>query len=103
MFTHNVYFTLHDNSRAAIENMLAACHEFLSGHSGTEYFSVGARHADCQRDVNDLDFDVALTVVFADEASHTAYQSAPRHHTFIAQQKSNWKHVRVFDSIPASR
>ena len=30
--------------------------------------------------------------------SHDLYQDAPRHQQFIAENKPNWKQVRVFDS-----
>jgi hypothetical protein len=48
--------------------------------------------------VNDREFDVALHMIFTDEASHDAYQVAPRHNQFIAEQESGWAKVRVFDS-----
>jgi Stress responsive A/B Barrel Domain len=49
--------------------------------------------------VNDKDFDVALHIVFSDNAAHDKYQDAERHKQFIAEQKANWKSVRVFDSL----
>ena len=48
--------------------------------------------------MNDRAFDVALHVVFADSASHDAYQKAPRHLKFIEENQANWKQVRVFDA-----
>ena len=51
--------------------------------------------------MNDRDFDVALNVVFQDAAAHDAYQKAERHLKFIAENKGNWKKVRVFDSYVA--
>ena len=36
MLAHNVYFTLHDNSAAAKEKLVAACKKYLTGHPGTE-------------------------------------------------------------------
>jgi hypothetical protein len=38
-------------------------------------------------------------VIFADRASHDAYQTDQRHLQFIAEQKPNWKSARVFDSL----
>ncbi len=102
MLAHNVFFTLHDHSKSVLDAFVKSCQEYLSGHQGEVYFAVGPRKTEFQRDVNDLEFDVALNVVFADEAAHDAYQSAPRHHEFIAANKSNWKQVRVFDSRPAN-
>ena len=48
--------------------------------------------------MNDREFDVALQVVFDCRASHDAYQTAPRHLQFIAENKPNWAKVRVFDA-----
>jgi hypothetical protein len=49
--------------------------------------------------VNDLEFDVALVIVFDDRDAHDVYQNAPRHNEFIALEKENWAKVRVFDAI----
>ena len=99
MLIHNVYFSLNDPSDAAKEKLVAACKKYLTGHPGTVFFSAGTLAAECKRPVNDRDFDVALTVVFQDHAAHDAYQTAERHLKFIAENKANWKKVRVFDSL----
>lgn len=96
---HFVYFTLKDNSPAARQSLVNACHEYLTDHPGTVHFSAGVRAEVYQRPVNDQAFDVALAVVFKDEASHDAYQTAPRHKEFIASQSPNWAQVRVFDAM----
>ena len=97
MLAHNVYFSLNDNSTDAINKLISACKKYLSGHPGSVFFSVGKLAAELARPVNDLDFDVALQVVFEDLAAHDQYQQAERHLTFIAENKGNWKKVRVFD------
>jgi len=51
--------------------------------------------------VNDRDFDVALHILFQDQAAHDRYQDDARHHQFIAENQANWKKVRVFDSVVA--
>ena len=38
-------------------------------------------------------------VVFANQAAHDAYQDAPLHNQFVAENKATWKNVRVFDSF----
>ena len=96
-FGHMVYFTLNDNSEAKIQELIAACQEFLTDHPGTVYFGAG-RLADTHREVNDRAYDVALQLVFESREAHDAYQVAERHDQFIEQQKANWKQVRVFDS-----
>ncbi len=94
---HMVYFTLKDRSPAAVDRLVAACHRYLNDHPGTVYFSVG-KLADLSREVNDRDFDVVLNVVFQNRQAHDAYQVAPRHNQFLAEEKANWAKVRVFDS-----
>jgi hypothetical protein len=98
MLAHNVYFSLTDASPAARAKLVEACRKYLSGHPGTVFFAAGTVAADCDRPVNDRDFDVALHVVFRDKPSHDAYQKADRHLKFIEENQSNWKKVRVFDS-----
>jgi len=98
MLVHSVYFTLHDSSPEAKEKLLSACRKYLVNHPGTVFFSVSTLAAGYDRPVNDLAFDVALTMAFDSRASHDAYQTAPRHQQFIAENKADWKQVRVFDS-----
>jgi hypothetical protein len=98
MLGHMVYFTLKDNSPAAVEALVAACRKYLTGHPGTTFFAVGMLVSDLKRPVNQTDFDVALQVVFESRAAHDAYQVAPRHVQFIEENKANWAKVRVFDA-----
>ncbi len=98
VLAHMVFFTLKDKSAAAVEKLLASGREFLTGHPGTRYFSMGTRVEDLTRPVNDQDYDVALHVVFDNRESHDLYQTAPRHLQFIEENKDNWQQVRVFDS-----
>jgi phosphoenolpyruvate carboxykinase (ATP) len=35
---------------------------------------------------------------WADKAAHDAYQVTPKHQQFAAENKANWKKVRVFDA-----
>ena len=98
MLGHMVYFTLKDRSQTSIDNMVADCRHFLSGHPGTTFFAVGTLVPDLTRPLNQTDFDVALQVVFADRKSHDDYQVHPRHVQFIEKNKPNWDRVRVFDA-----
>jgi hypothetical protein len=102
LLVHNVYFTLHDGSAANREKMLAACRKYLTGHPGTVFFAVGTLCAELNRPVNDLDYDIALHIAFKTKADHDAYQVAPRHEEFVAENKALWKKVRVFDSVAES-
>jgi len=94
---HQVFFTLKNRDDAAIERLLDSCQEYLTGHDGAVDFAVGKREPRYNRPVN-ADYDVALHVVFADQATHDAYQIAPRHLSFIELNKETWESVQVFDS-----
>lgn len=95
--SHNVFFKLSDRSDSAVQSLLAAANKYLDNHDGIVSFDVGTREKELDREVN-ADFDVSLQIVFQDRQSHDAYQVAPRHDEFIAEQKANWAEVRVFDS-----
>jgi hypothetical protein len=95
---HNVFFTLNDGSPAQAEKLVRDCYEYLKGHDGMVEFSAGTRAEGYERDVNDKLFHVSLHVLFADHATHDAYQTTVRHKEFIARNKANWKKVRVFDT-----
>jgi hypothetical protein len=95
---HMVYFTLKDNSPAAVDRMLRACRRYLTGHEGTVFFAVGTVAADLARDVNQRDFDVALQMIFESREAHDRYQVDQRHQQFIAENRENWSRVRVFDA-----
>ncbi|WP_437201739.1 Dabb family protein [Planctomicrobium sp. SH664] len=98
MLVHNVFFTLHEDTDVAIENLIGECQKYLDKHDGVTFFAAGPLVKDLTRPVNDLNFHVALTVVFKDKAAHDVYQTAPRHLEFIERNKPTWKQVRVFDS-----
>lgn len=99
MLSHDVYFTLTDPSPKAKKSLVAACKKYLSAHEGEVFFAAGARAESLKREVNDVEFDVALHIVFKDMASYEKYAVAKRHLQFIDENKEGWKKVRVFDSI----
>ena len=41
MLSHNVFFSLHDNSPAAIERLVSACKRYLNDHAGICFFAAG--------------------------------------------------------------
>ena len=95
---HMVYFTLKDSTAAHRQALIAGCHKYLEKHDGVIYFSVGELCPELNREVNVMDFDVALNVVFASKPAHDAYQKHPEHLKFIEEHKPTWAKVRVFDS-----
>jgi hypothetical protein len=98
LLVHNVYFLLHDRSGEGRRKLLEGCRTHLAGHPGIVFFACGELAQELNRPVNDRDFDVGLHIVFANQAAHDSYQDTPEHHRFIAENKANWKQVRVFDS-----
>ena len=96
---HHVFFTLKARTPEATSALVAACHKYLSVQSGIVYFAAGPLCQALRREVNDLDFDVNLTVVFDSKASHDDYQTEALHLQFIAENKPTWAKVRVFDSF----
>jgi hypothetical protein len=99
LLSHDVFFSLKDNSPAAKKKLVEACKKHLSGHDGEVFFSAGTLAESLKREVNDVNFDVALHIVFKDQAAHDKYAVAKRHVQFIDENKDNWKKVRVFDSF----
>ena len=99
MLVHCVYFTLREDTPAKRAALIASANENLAPIGGIRHFAVGERDEGLVRDVNDLEFDVSLLVVFHDREAHDRYQPDARHQKFIADNKDNWAKVRVFDSL----
>ncbi len=96
---HNVFFKLTDNAPNHVDALVSACHQYLNVQPGIVFFAAGKLCAELKRAVNDLNWDVGLHLVFDSQASHDSYQDDPTHNKFIAEMKSNWADVRVFDSF----
>jgi hypothetical protein len=95
---HMVFFTLKDRSPEARQRLAASCRKYLSGHEGTVSLSVGIIAEDVVEPVSDLDFDVALHLVFESKAAKAQYLMHPRHLKFVEENRDSWAKVRVFDS-----
>jgi hypothetical protein len=98
MISHDVYFTLIDNSAEARATLLAACRKYLTDHPDQISFACGTRAEGFARPVNDRDWDVSLHIVFTDKEAHDRYQDSARHHQFVAESQPNWVRARVFDT-----
>ena len=99
MIAHNVYFALTDNSDPAVEMLLAACRRYLAVQPGIVSSGCGTLAADHDREVNERDWEVGLHIVFVDKAAHDRYQVSPPHLQFVTECRSNWRQVRVFDTV----
>lgn len=97
--SHDVYFTLNDNSPIARTQLVAACYKYLRDHPGVTFFAAGEIVGSHAREVNVRDWDVGLHVVFASKEHHDLYQKAADHLQFIEENQQNWKSVRVFDTF----
>ena len=96
---HSTYFVLkHPHDHASRKKFIGACIRYLSGYVGQLSFGVGNRALDQTRDVNDLKFDVAMDMVFENEAAYDAYSNDPRHEKFVAEVGDLATSRRVFDS-----
>lgn len=98
LLAHSVYFSLKDNSEEMKQQFLAAGQKYLTAHPGVQFYAAGVLATDCERPLNDRDFDVVLHVVFDNKAAHDVYQTSERHLKFIEETKPNWAKARVFDS-----
>jgi hypothetical protein len=94
---HMVFFTLKESNDANRGKLVDAAKEYLGGHPGEIYFSVG-RMVDLKEPVSVTDFDVALHVVFQGKQAHDKYLVSERHLKFVAVAKELCKKVRGFDS-----
>ena len=99
MLAHNVYFTLEDDSDEAQKRLVDHCHKYLKDHPGIVFFAAGTLARELARPVNVRDFQVGLHIIFTNQAAHDAYQVHEAHQRFVAENKGNWKQVRVFDSL----
>lgn len=98
MLAHHVFFTLKDKSPASADKLVAACNKYLKNQKGVVSFAAGKRAPELKRDVNDLEFDVSLHIVFRTAADQQLYQKDAQHRKFIEENSASWSKVRVFDS-----
>ncbi|QYM77950.1 Dabb family protein [Horticoccus luteus] len=97
MLVHTVYFWLKSDLTAAQREAFAAALASLRGIP-MEAFYTGRPAALPARPVVDATFDHAITCVFADIAAHNVYQTHPLHLAFLAQCKTWWTRVQIYDA-----
>jgi len=101
MLSHDVYFTLKDDSPQAREALVAALQEIPLRASRRCLVRSGPLVEEHQRDVNDVISMLPLHIVFKDKASHDKYQAAEAHTSLL---KSSRRTGSLFaSSIPGSR
>ncbi len=96
MLIHSVFFWL----KAGVDRT-AFRHEVdkLAGIPGLVACHIGVPAKTAKRPVIDDSYDVALTVVMRDLATHDAYQEHPLHLAFLAACKERWDRVQVYDAV----
>ncbi len=94
---HSVYFWLTEEAQSKREEFEAALTALVQiKEIDKAYFGKPADTA--ERPVTDHSFDYNLTLVFATQEDHDAYQVDPDHDVFIEQCKTWWAKVVVYDT-----
>ena len=98
MFVHAVYFWLRKDLTPAQLEQFAAGLESLRRIDGVRAGYIGVP-APTDRPVIERGYSRAMVLVFADQASHDAYQDHPVHDRFRKECGTFWTAVRIFDSV----
>lgn len=98
MLVHTVYFWLKSEITAAQRAEFRRGVESLAGIKAVDAVYVGTPAATEKRPIIDDTYAVALTVMCRDLAAHDAYQVDPLHLAFIANFKSFWSRVQIYDA-----
>lgn len=95
--SHDVYFTLKDNTPEMRAALVRDCLG-LRSLDGVVALWVGPRAEEFDRETNDHAFDMALHVLFRDRAAHDLYQVSTQHQALLSTWMQRFASVRVFDS-----
>lgn len=95
--SHDVFFTLKPESVENAGRLANACMG-LSEIPGVTHLTAGLRDELQVRDVNDLDFHVALHVEFVDQAAYEGYGPHPVHQTLLTNFGDMFQSVVVYDA-----
>ncbi len=97
MFSHVVIFWTKPEVADATEKLLAGAEKYLKDIPGVRHYHCGTM-AGSHRDVVDQTYQVALNLVFDDQATQDVYQEHPRHLEFVEKVfKPNCGRVVVYD------
>lgn len=99
-FLHHVFFYLAKPGDAADKARLVAALRRLSAAPTIRSYQIG-EHAGTTRDVIERGYDVSWTLAFDNAADQEAYQVAPIHERFVAENSALWSKVVVYDTVPA--
>jgi hypothetical protein len=98
-FVHSVFFWLRPDLTAEQRDAFVQGLQELRGIETVQHGWIGVP-APTDRPIIDRSYSYALTVVFADEAAHEAYQVHPDHDRFREQfGEGYWTRVQIYDSV----
>lgn len=98
MLVHSVFFWLRKDLSPEQRDAFRKGLESLAGIAAAEAVYVGTPAATPPRPVIDSSYDFALNVLLKDVAAHDAYQADPVHLAFVAEFKSCWDRVQIYDA-----
>ena len=96
--SHDVFFTLSDESETTIAGLIAAC-ESLRAIPGVVHLTTGRRDLQQTREMNETSFHVALHVEFVDQAAYDGYGPHPVHQALVTEYGPKFASVLVYDAL----
>ena len=96
MFSPVVIFWTDPANYAAADDLIAGGKKYLAPIPGVLQFHIG-KMVGSHRPVVDQSYQVALNLVFPSKQAQDDYQVHPEHLKFIAECKSLWTKVTVYD------
>jgi hypothetical protein len=98
-FAHMFFFQLSDTSKDLVNDFIDLCVKYLSHHPGQEYFSVGCRALEINRSVSATNFEIAVHMVFVNQAAYEKYSNSKQHNDFITHSAGMSPARIVYDSF----
>ncbi len=95
----SVFFSLNDTSEETVNAFVEDMNTMIGTIDGIESFAAGVDDESATGDVNDHNYDAAMSMVFESQEAYKAYQSNETHMAFIEKNKDLWAGVRVFDTV----
>jgi hypothetical protein len=95
---HLVLFTLRQPEDRTKSLLIEACKKYLKGTPGSIHFFTGST-APINRAESDLDYHVAMLIIFESSTAHDIYQVSEQHLKFIEKNAHLWDKVRVIDFL----
>ena len=101
-FVHSVYFWLRPDLSAEQQQAFVRALQTLQAIEHVQHGWIG-KPAATDRPIIERSYTHALTLVFADDAAHEAYQVHPVHDRFRQEFGDFWTRVLIYDSVDATR